>query len=102
MEYSVVQNAEHGQFEIHKDGKVALLQYQESPGRIKLIHTEVPAELEGKGLAAALARHSLACAREKNLRVLPYCPFVASYIKRHSEFLDLVPESHRSLVDNAT
>jgi predicted GNAT family acetyltransferase len=30
--------------------------------------------------------------------VVPLCPFVADYIKRHPEFVDLVAEEHRSRV----
>jgi predicted GNAT family acetyltransferase len=34
--------------------------------------------------------------RRRGLRVLPFCPFVRSYIARHSEYLDLVPEKQRA------
>ena len=27
--------------------------------------------------------------------VLPFCPFVNGYIKRHTEYRDLVPEDYR-------
>jgi predicted GNAT family acetyltransferase len=29
-------------------------------------------------------------ARKEGLRVVPLCPFVAAFIKRHTEFQDLV------------
>jgi predicted GNAT family acetyltransferase len=32
-----------------------------------------------------LARAALEFARERNLRVLPVCPFVADYMRRHPE-----------------
>jgi predicted GNAT family acetyltransferase len=28
--------------------------------------------------------------------VLPFCPFVNAYLKRHPEYLDLVPEERRA------
>jgi predicted GNAT family acetyltransferase len=34
-------------------------------------------------------------AREHGQQVLPYCPFVRSYIERHQEYADLVPAAER-------
>jgi hypothetical protein len=53
-------------------------------------HTEVQSRFEGQGLGARLARFVLDDARERGLRVVPRCPFIAAYIKRHPEYADLV------------
>ena len=42
-----------------------------------------------------LARFSLDDARERGLAVLPFCPYVNSWIKKHPEYADLVPEDRR-------
>ena len=42
-----------------------------------------------------LARASLDDARRRELRVLPYCPFIRAFIEGHDEYLDLVPETKR-------
>ena len=55
-----------------------------------LHHTEVPAALEGRGIAAALVAAALAWARSEGLRVRPVCSYVASYMRRHPETLDLL------------
>jgi len=68
----------------------ALMTYRRSPGRITFLHTEVPPPLEGQGLAAKLVRAALEFAREQNLKVVPLCPYVSSFIRRHAEFQDLV------------
>ena len=39
---------------------------------------------------------ALSEARERGLRVLPQCPFVAEHIREHPEWLDLVPEDRRA------
>ena len=57
---------------------------------IDLVHTEVPEDFSGQGHAATLARGALADARERGLRVVPSCPYVASYIEKHPEHADLV------------
>ncbi|HEX4832052.1 MAG TPA: GNAT family N-acetyltransferase [Trebonia sp.] len=62
---------------------------------ISLLHTEVGEEYEGKGLAGRLARFALDDARRRGLRVLPYCPYIRTWIGRHPEYLDLVPEDRR-------
>jgi len=83
------------QFELTKDGETAMLSYQLQPGSITFVHTGVPEALEGQGIAKQLAMAGLEFAREKGLTVVPLCPFVAGYIKRHPEYMDLVREDHR-------
>ena len=68
----------------------ALVTYQRSPGRITFLHTEVPPSLEGQGLAAKLVRVALEFARAQNLQVVPLCPYVSSFIRKHTEYQDLV------------
>jgi predicted GNAT family acetyltransferase len=86
----VVNNAEASRFEIALPDGVAELTYQlPDPGTLVLVHTEVPPALEGHGLASLLARTALEFARESHLRVVPRCPFVRSYLRKHPEFADL-------------
>ncbi len=86
----VTNNSADGQFEIHADDQVATLAYSEREGKIYLIHTEVPKPLEGRGYASALAKTALDYARERQLTVVPFCPFVRAYLKRHPEYSALV------------
>jgi hypothetical protein len=65
---------------------------------LSLVHTEVPAELEGHGIGGRLAKAGLEFARQENLKVVPSCPFVAAYIRRHPEYLELVMEKYRKSV----
>jgi predicted GNAT family acetyltransferase len=46
-------------------------------------------------VAGQLVREALDAARERQLAVLPYCPFVKSWIAGHPEYADLVPSGHR-------
>ena len=48
----------------------------------------------GLAMVAALIGAAPATAAVK-IEVLPFCPFVNSYIQKHPEYLDLVPESRR-------
>jgi uncharacterized protein len=83
-------NEKENRFEIEVDGKVAATWYRRHGDKIIFTHTEVPPELEGHGVGGALARAALTYARKEGLRVVPLCPFIAAFIKRHTEFQDLV------------
>ena len=74
------------------DGGEATLEYMRDGKRIIFTHTGVPPESEGKGIGASLAKAGLDWARAENLRVVPACPFVFSYVKRHREYGDIVGE----------
>ena len=64
--------------------------YRLRPGRISFVHTETEPEYEGRGLGSHLAAAVLDDARARGLSVTPICPFIASWIKRHPEYADLV------------
>jgi predicted GNAT family acetyltransferase len=58
--------------------------------RVVFTHTEVPAELEGHGVASALVQWALDDVRRRNLRAVPRCPYVRTWLRRHPEYADLV------------
>ncbi len=60
-------------------------------GVVTFIHTEVPPEARGGGVAETLARAGLAWARESGYWVRPVCPFVVAFMRRHRrEYADLL------------
>ena len=89
-EIVVVDNHEASQFEAHVEGHVALVSYIKHGDTIIFTHTEVPKELQGRGLAGALAREVLERARAEHWRVVARCPFIASYVERHPEYQPLL------------
>ena len=96
----VVDEPERSRFEIRVDGDVAgFTEYRRRPGLIAFIHTLIDPRFEGRGLASQLVRTALSEARSDALSVLPFCPFVRSYIAGHTEYLDVVPEDMRAKFD---
>jgi len=83
------------QFELEVADATALLQYQLHHQYLSLVHTEVPAALQGRGVGSALVEKVLHQAEERHLTVIPLCPFVARYLHRHPEWYRLVPSSYR-------
>jgi predicted GNAT family acetyltransferase len=92
----VVNNEKTHRFEIELDGDVAFAEYNLVDHGIILPHTLVPEAFEGKGVGGQLAKAALAYAREKDLKVIPTCPFMAAYITKHPEHHDLVHPDFRS------
>lgn len=86
----VAHNAAAKRFEVVIEGRTAFSKYLLAGGKIIIEHTEVPEELEGKGIAGRLVRTALDHARAQNLKVLPICPFAKAFIGRHPEYQDLL------------
>lgn len=90
---------ERSRYEITVDGKLAgFAAYHLHPDRIVFTHTEVDDAYQGQGIAGQLAAEALDSARERSLRVTPKCEYIAGYIRKHAEYVDLVDEEHRSLI----
>jgi len=90
VDIAVENDAAANRFVARVDGQTAELQYERFPDRIVLVHTEVPAALRGRGIADKLAHTALEYSRAQHLRVVPRCPFVAAYLRRHPEYQDLL------------
>jgi predicted GNAT family acetyltransferase len=93
---TVTDNADDERYEIRVGGELAgFLQYRLRPELIELVHTEIDEEFEGRGLGSRLISFALEDARDRGLAVLPFCPFVNDYIRRHRQYVALVPEGRR-------
>ena len=90
---SVVNNREKQRFELSQGSQLSKLDYRmDGDDRIDLVHTEVPEDLAGQGIGSSLVKYALRYARENDLKAIPSCPFVASYVERHPEWEDVVVE----------
>ncbi|MGZ4011680.1 MAG: GNAT family N-acetyltransferase [Flavisolibacter sp.] len=90
QQYTVTNNEKEQRFEVLEDGHLGYLEYRFYKNNIAMMHTFVPDELEGRGIASALAHYALEWAREHQKPVIVYCPFVAAYLKRHPEYNELL------------
>ena len=96
MDVEVADNPDKARFEIVADGELAgFVLYHLRGHEIAFTHTETDDRFRGHGLGSRLVQASLDDARERNLVVLPYCPFVNSWIASHREYADLVPVGRR-------
>ena len=95
----VLKNDETKRFELTVDGHVAFIDYEENEKIIKLIHTESPEALAGRGAATALIEKTLTYLEENGYSLVPICPLVFAYVKRHPEWKRLVPSKYLRLFD---
>ena len=92
MDGDVLNSTARQRYELHTDGGVAVAQYELRGQKIAFTHTVVPERLQGRGLGSILIKAALADARERGLKVIAECSFVARYIERHPEERDLLAE----------
>jgi hypothetical protein len=83
-------NEELKQFEIKIDGNVAKIEYHITDDRIFLTHTDVPEELSGQGIGSLLAQKTLDKIETMKLKVVPYCNFIANYIRKNPQYRRLL------------
>jgi uncharacterized protein len=92
MEIEVKDNPAQNRFEATIEGHAAIIDYKLGPGEITVLHTEVPKELEGRGIAGAMTKFALEQIRERGLQLIPLCPYMRAYLKKHPEYQDLVKD----------
>jgi hypothetical protein len=97
MAIDVRNQPEQSRYAVFLDDELAgFAAYQETGSQISMTHTEVDSRFEGKGIGSGLARGALDDVRSRELSLLPHCSFISGYIKRHDEYLDLVPTERRA------
>jgi len=84
-------NAAASRFEATVDGQLCVANYHLVDGVMRIVHTEVPSPLGGRGIAAELVRAAFAYAAANGLEVEPWCSYVRAYMKRHPETQALLP-----------
>ena len=92
MDGDVINNAARQRYELQADGGIAVAYYEPRGLKIAFTHTVVPEQLQGRGLASILIKAARADVRERGLKVIAECHFVARYIDRHPEEADLLAE----------
>ena len=96
MDTEFIDNPDQSRYELRSgDQLVGFIDYRlhqggDAGGVIVLVHTEVLPDFNGQGHASTLARSALDDARARGLSVVPSCPYVAAYVKKHPDYADLV------------
>ena len=98
MEHTVIHDEKVNRFEVFESGQIAYLQYEEKDGVLDILHTMVPPQLEGMGIAADLTTAAARYAEINQLKIKPTCSFAKTYFIRHSQYGDLLVLRRKSSV----
>jgi uncharacterized protein len=91
MTIEIHDNPDESRYEASLDGApVGFAYYDLRPDLVVFTHTGVEPEAEGKGVASTLIGYALDDVRGRGLKIVPLCPFVRAFLKRHPEYTDLV------------
>jgi predicted GNAT family acetyltransferase len=91
----VIHNPAENRFEAWVEGQLSKLDYMEDGDTIVMMHVGVPYEFRGHGVAGKITRVGLEYAKEKSLRVIPMCSYVAAYIRRNPQYRELTDRSNK-------
>lgn len=87
----LIHNEAAHRFEMHIHGHVPFIEYSRASHDLLIIaHTEVPTQLEGKGIGKMMVEKMLNFVEEHGWKIIPLCPFTSTYIKRHPEWMRIV------------
>ena len=74
-------------YELRVGAKVAVQSFfRDRPGHIDFTHTETAAEFKGQGLGKVLAHFALDDVVASGKRIIPHCPFIAGYLRKHEGY----------------
>ncbi|MGH8049298.1 MAG: GNAT family N-acetyltransferase [Methylococcales bacterium] len=90
MKYAIQHNQEQQRFELELENLLCVIDYELNGKNLSLPHVGVPRPLEGRGIASELTRAALDWARAENYRVIPVCPYVQTWLRRHPEYQNLI------------
>jgi hypothetical protein len=93
-------NTGSSRLELEIEASTAFIEYKLSGHTLFLIHTEVPKELEGKGVGGAIVQKALQYAKDNDYKIVPICPFVRSYLERHKEWNAIVAPDAERFINN--
>ena len=92
-DYAVRYNPAQHQFELDIDGYLSVVEFVRSADdTLALTHTEVHPDLEGKGVGSYLVKSVFEYMDAHDLKIVPLCPFVSSYLQRHPEWYRIVSD----------
>ncbi|MET9593834.1 GNAT family N-acetyltransferase [Streptomyces sp. NPDC006516] len=69
--------------------RAGLTAYRDRDQQRVFFHTEIDDAFAGQGLASVLVREALDHVRASGKRIVPVCPYVAKFLKKHEEFADI-------------
>ena len=92
MDIQHIHRGSKGAFIVKVDGERLAEMTYTMPAENKMIidHTEVDDQLRGKNVGQQLVHAAVEYAREKNIKIIPLCPFANAVLKKKTEWHDVL------------
>ena len=87
---TVVNNHSEKRFEYTRNGSLAVIEYEIKGDRILLLSTQVPQKVSGQGVGSELIKQSFELIENMDLKVVPVCSFVQSWLGKNPEKQHLI------------
>jgi hypothetical protein len=89
---SITDHPERHRYILDVEGKEAaeIVYHLRGADKIEFEHTEVKKEFEGQGLASKISGFAFEDARKRGLKVIPTCSYIQGWLKKHTEYADIV------------
>lgn len=85
MKHEVVHIPERRMFTVTENGETAYAEYTVKDGVFDIIHTYVPADLRGNGLAGELVEAAYGFAESGGLKLKGSCTYASFWLLRHQK-----------------
>jgi predicted GNAT family acetyltransferase len=90
-ETRVVRNDDEHRYELwavvsNRDTLAGFSEYREHGDRTVFTHTEIGDAFGGRGLGKVLAGEALDDAVRRGRVIVPLCPFIADYLRKHDQY----------------
>lgn len=74
-------------YELHIGEQAAVrITFNDLPGHVEFIHTDTVERFQGRGLAKVLAHFALDDVVAAGKRIIPNCPFMYRYLRKHDAY----------------
>jgi predicted GNAT family acetyltransferase len=90
MDLAIEHDRSARRFQVVVDGYRCELDYTLSGDRMSIVHTGVPSEVGGRGIAAQLTRFAIDTARAAGWKIEPLCSYARVWFERHPEDRDVL------------
>ena len=83
-----------GTFFIDLGRKRAVLNFRKTGNDVYAIHTYIPPEFRGRGIAANLVEALIEYCRKRGMKIYPACSYVSAYFEKRAELGDILSDSY--------
>ena len=87
MDYEIIHLPEKNKFVTEVDGETAWVEYSVYNNYVNIIHTFVPREIGGRGIAADLVKATYTYALQNDMCPQATCSYAVAWLRRHPEFM---------------